>query len=326
MTLDVALVGCGAFARLYHVPILTTDPRVRLRADLRAGAGRGGASARRADRRPADGEPRRGLRRGGGRRHQHAPRPSRRARAGGAGPRPPRPARQAVRPAERRTPLALSELAAARGLVAAVAFNRRFDPACRRARELVAAGALGPLTLVETVQLGSPTAGLGGRPGARRRRPVRRPGRTHGGSGPLADRSPDPGAFEPGSAPARRDARTVVASSRSWATAPTGRRHASPPGSPCGTRCVSSARRGSWSCAAPSASRSGGRSRTSAPRGEVAETLPADPAIGAATRDFLDAVDGQGRPACSFQDARLSVRLIEAAFESAARDGAWIVC
>ena len=30
---------------------------------------------------------------------------------------------------------ALSELAAARGLVAAVAFNRRFDPGCRRARE-----------------------------------------------------------------------------------------------------------------------------------------------------------------------------------------------
>jgi hypothetical protein len=31
-------------------------------------------------------------------------------------------------------------------------------------------------------------------------------------------------------------------------------------------------------------------------------------------------------PACSFAEAWLSVRLIEAAFESAARDGAWIDC
>jgi predicted dehydrogenase len=60
------------------------------------------------------------------------------------------------------------------------------------------------------------------------------------------------------------------------------------------------------------------------PRGEVVDTLPADPAIGAATRDFLDAVEGRGEPACSFREACLSVRLIEAAFESAARDGAWI--
>jgi predicted dehydrogenase len=59
-------------------------------------------------------------------------------------------------------------------------------------------------------------------------------------------------------------------------------------------------------------------------RGEVVETLPADPAIGGATRDFLDAVEGGRAPACSFGDAWLSVRLIEAAFQSAARDGEWI--
>jgi hypothetical protein len=61
-----------------------------------------------------------------------------------------------------------------------------------------------------------------------------------------------------------------------------------------------------------------------ASRGEVVETLAADPAIGAATRDFLDAVEGLGGPTCSFAEACLSVRLIESAFESAARDGAWI--
>jgi predicted dehydrogenase len=61
-------------------------------------------------------------------------------------------------------------------------------------------------------------------------------------------------------------------------------------------------------------------------RGDVVETRPADPAIGLATRDFLDAVEGRRAPACAFGDAWLSVRLIEAAFESAARDGAWIDC
>ena len=38
--------------------------------------------------------------------------------------------------------------------MAAVAFNRRFDPACRWARDLVVTGGLGPLTLVERLQLG----------------------------------------------------------------------------------------------------------------------------------------------------------------------------
>jgi predicted dehydrogenase len=42
----------------------------------------------------------------------------------------------------------------ARGVVNAVVFNRRFDPACRRARELVGSGALGPIRHVETIQLG----------------------------------------------------------------------------------------------------------------------------------------------------------------------------
>lgn len=60
------------------------------------------------------------------------------------------------------------------------------------------------------------------------------------------------------------------------------------------------------------------------PGGEVVDTLPADPAVGAATRNFLDAVEGRGEPACSFAEACLSVRLIEAAFESSAQNGAWI--
>jgi predicted TIM-barrel fold metal-dependent hydrolase len=46
--------------------------------------------------------------------------------------------------------------------------------------------------------------------------------------------------------------------------------------------------------------------------------------IGGATVDFLAAVERGTAPACSFADAWLSVRLIEAAYASADREGAWV--
>jgi scyllo-inositol 2-dehydrogenase (NADP+) len=52
----------------------------------------------------------------------------------------------------------LADLARRSERVAAVAFNRRFDPACLRARELVN-GRIGQICLVETVQLGYPSGG-----------------------------------------------------------------------------------------------------------------------------------------------------------------------
>src|SRR5262245_41405452 len=150
---NVALVGCGAFARLYHVPALTGNPRVRLvvicepapDAGVRELASRTGA---RLTASPADAwaaaeavvistphvlhaeHVRAALERD---KHVLVDKPF------------------VLRSAEARE---LAELAAARGLVAGVAFNRRFDPGCRRARELLAAGALGPLCLAETTQLG----------------------------------------------------------------------------------------------------------------------------------------------------------------------------
>jgi scyllo-inositol 2-dehydrogenase (NADP+) len=50
--------------------------------------------------------------------------------------------------------LALAGEAARRQLVNAVAFNRRFDRGCMRARDLIRAGAIGVVQYVETVQLG----------------------------------------------------------------------------------------------------------------------------------------------------------------------------
>ena len=53
----------------------------------------------------------------------------------------------------------LASAAKASGVVAAVAFNRRFDAGCRRARDLIQGGALGAIRYVETVQLGYETQG-----------------------------------------------------------------------------------------------------------------------------------------------------------------------
>ena len=54
------------------------------------------------------------------------------------------------------------------------------------------------------------------------------------------------------------------------------------------------------------------------------ETIEADDTPGDATRDFIAAVVGNVVPACTFDQAWASVRVVELAFESAARDGAWL--
>ena len=53
----------------------------------------------------------------------------------------------------------LTARARARKVVGAVAFNRRFDVGCLRARDLIKSGALGALRYVETTQLGYERAG-----------------------------------------------------------------------------------------------------------------------------------------------------------------------
>jgi predicted dehydrogenase len=324
VALNVALVGCGAFARLYHLPVLTTDPRVRLRAIC-----------------------------------DPAPDPAVRTLAEAAGAQlvstlaeacavadavvistphalHAEHARVALahdrhvlldKPFVLRSPdaAALSELAATRGLVAAVAFNRRFDPACRRAREIVTAGALGPLTLAESIQLGYPTSGWVDDPAL-------------GGGGPFVGRGAHMADLIPwltGLRPRRLRAHLragpagrvdrggfIVAAGEGldWqATCLT-------PGLSMWDEVRLYGETGLLELRRPLGQPLGWTFTHLGPRGEVVDTRPADPAIGAATRDFLDAVEGRGEPACSFAEAWLSVRLIEAAFESAARDGAWIAC
>ena len=83
----------------------------------------------------------------------------------------------------------LAERADEIGVANAVAYNRRFDRGCLRAREILRAGGIGDVRFVQTVQLGyeragwflDPTLGGGG--------PVYRAGYAHGGSRPVAART-----------------------------------------------------------------------------------------------------------------------------------------
>jgi predicted dehydrogenase len=319
---NVALVGCGAFARLYHVPVLTTDPRVQLSAicdPASDGAVHALTEAAGARLVPTLDEacavadavvistP-----------HALHAEHARTALAHG---------RHVLldKPFVLRSldAVALAELAATRGLVAAVAFNRRFDPACRRAREVVAAGALGPLALVETIQLGYPTSGWVDDPAL-------------GGGGPFVGRGAHVADLVPwltGLRPRRLRARlragppgradrggyiVADADGLDWRAA------CLTAGLPTWDELRLYGERGVLELRRPLGQPLGWALTRLDHRGDVMETLAADPAIGAATRDFLDAVEGRGRPACSFAEAWRSVRLIESAFESAARDGAWI--
>jgi predicted dehydrogenase len=322
VTARVGLLGCGAFARLYHVPVLTADPRVRLTAICD----------------PAPAAETRRLAAATGARLTAAPDAVWEACEAVVVSTPhalhAAHARAAVehgrhvlvdkpfvlRSGEAR---ALADAAAARHLVAAVAFNRRLDPACRRARALVQSGALGPLRFVETVQLGYGTSGWLDDPAL-------------GGGGPFTGRGAHMADVVPwltGLRPRRLRARLlpgppgradrggaieVVTDGPEWRlTCLTAGLHMWDEVRLFGDAGVVELRR-------PLGQPLGWTLTHHGPTGALVETVPADPAIGAATRDFLDALEGRGAPACAFGDAWLSVRLIEAAFESGARDGIWI--
>lgn len=221
-----------------------------------------------------------------------------------------------------------SELAAAAGarsLVGAVAFNRRFDASCLRARELIVAGALGEIRYVETVQLGYERAGWFLDPAL-------------GGGGPFTGRG------------------SHMADLLPWLLqrAPTQVRAVTRPGPPgqadeggfieidfgalrCHLTCISRGLHmydeirvfgddGFVELRRPLDIPLGSQlTRWDRGRAPV-ETVAADATPGPATRDFVDSVLGaRPAPACSFADAWVSVRVIERAFESARLDGRWLL-
>ena len=218
--------------------------------------------------------------------------------------------------------VALWQLAEQKQLVNAVAFNRRFDAACLRARAIIANGGIGDVRFVQTVQLGYERAGwflvpeIGGGgpftgrgahmadliPGLLGRKPTRLRSRVRGAS---AARSDAGGFIELQFDDLECQMACIEEGLHMWDEVrifgETGflemRR---PLGYPIG-----------WTL------------EYSSERGSRTEQLDANSEPGHATRDFLAAVRGAGQVACTFAEATLSVEIIEQAFASARLDGAW---
>ena len=327
MTLSVAFLGCGGFARRYHVPALRGDSRVRLAwicdaapERLRPLAAETGARLT-AD--VADilapgacdavilSTP-----------HTLHAEHSRRCIAAGKHVLVDKPFVMHEREAAE-----LTAAAAARGVVGAVAFTRRFDAGSLRARERVAAGAIGEIRHVATVQLGYERSGWFLDPAL-------------GGGGPFTGRG------------------AHMADLLPWllGRAPTLVRAVVRPGAPgkadeggfieldfgdlrCHLTCLSGVTGGLHMWDEIRLYGEDGLLELKRPldvplgwqltrwgRGrEPLETVAADATPGPATRDFVDTVLGlRPAPACSFADAQISVRVIERAFESARAAGRWL--
>jgi predicted dehydrogenase len=327
VTLAVAFFGCGGFARRYHVPALRADERVRIAwlcdtapTALRPLADETGARLTAdVDDVLAPGAcdaiilstP-----------HTLHAEHARRCIAAGRHLLVDKPF---VMHAQEATELAAA--AKARGVVGAVAFTRRFDAGSLRARELLAAEALGEVRYVETIQLGYEKGGWFLDPAL-------------GGGGPFTGRG------------------SHMADLLPWllARAPTQVRAITRPGPPgkadeggfieldfrnlrCHLTCLSGVTGGLHMWDEIRIYGEDGMIELKRPldvplgwqltrwgRGrEPLETIAADATPGPATRDFVDTVLGErSAPACSFDDAWVSVRVIERAFESARQDGRWL--
>lgn len=325
--LAIALLGCGGFSRRYHVPALRADTRTRIAwicdlapDGLRALAAETGArlTTRIDDILAPDACDAVILSTPHALHAEHA----RRCIAAGKHLLVDKPFVMHEREATE-----LAAAATARKLVGAVAFTRRFDPGSIRARELVAAGALGAVRYVEAVQLGYEKAGWFLDPEL-------------GGGGPFTGRG------------------AHMADLLPWLLqrAPTQVRAITRPGPPgkaddggfieldfgelrCHLACLSGVSGGLHMWDEIRIYGEDGLIELKRPldvplgwqlthwgRGRAPlETVTADATPGPATRDFVDTVLGQRpAPACSFADARTSVRVIERAFESAQSDGRWL--
>jgi predicted dehydrogenase len=218
---------------------------------------------------------------------------------------------------------ALAERADRKRIVNAVAFNRRFDRACLRAREAIRGNELGTIRYVETVQLGWERAGWFLDPA------LNGPGPFTGRLTHMADTLP----WLIGVAPER-------VRSRVWPARTAGR-----------TDRGGLAQFDCGEVAAQLACLEDGlhmwdeirvfgdtgiielRRPLDLPIGwqlrryagdRMAEEQAADATPGDATRDFFQALRAGSRPRCTFADAVLSVRLVEAAYQSASRGETWI--
>jgi predicted dehydrogenase len=217
----------------------------------------------------------------------------------------------------------LAERADAFGLINGVAYNRRFDRGCLRAREIIAQGGIGAVRFVQTVQLGYERAGWFLVPEL-------------GGGGPYTGRATHMADLVPwllGRQPTRLRSRL---------------RTSSPSRSDHGgfiemlfgdVECQMTCIEEGWhmwdevrlfgddgliELRRPLTAPIGWSMAWLSDRGTQREWLDADSHPGDATRDFVRAVRTGTRPVCTFAEAVPSVRIVELAFRSAREGGGWL--
>ncbi|MEP6970709.1 MAG: Gfo/Idh/MocA family oxidoreductase [Betaproteobacteria bacterium] len=217
----------------------------------------------------------------------------------------------------------LSKRANAVGLLNAVAYNRRFDAGCLRAREILRAGGIGAVRYVQTVQLGYERAGWFLIPEL-------------GGGGPYTGRASHMADIVPWLI----ERKPTALRSRLRSSSPTRSDHGGFielrfDDLECHMTCIEEGWHtwdeirifgddGLIELRRPLEAPLGWELTWSSQRGARREWQQADGTPGDATRDFLTALRGQGTPACTFAQAADSVRIIEQAFLSARNPGEWV--
>jgi predicted dehydrogenase len=217
---------------------------------------------------------------------------------------------------------ALAAEAQRRKLVNAVAFNRRFDRGCLRARHVIRAGGIGAVRYVETVQLGYESKGWflvpslgGGGPFTGRathmadivpwlldRPPTRVRSRIRGGSEARVDHG---GFIELMFADLECHMTCIEEGWHMWDEVRV-----------FGDGGLIELRR-------PLQLLIGWELTIRTTRGEALEGLEADPTPGGATANFLSALRSNTPVACTFADAVISTAIVEEAFASAHKGGEW---
>ncbi len=209
------------------------------------------------------------------------------------------------------------------GVLNAVAYNRRFDRSCLKAKALIRDGAIGAVRFVQTVQLGYERAGWFLVPEL-------------GGGGPYTGRATHMADLLPwllDRAPSRLRSRLRTSS-------PTRSDHGGFielqfDDLECQMTCIEEGwhmwdevrifgEEGLIELRRPLNMPIGWTLTCTTGRGDRRESLAADPTPGGATRNFVDALRGHGEVACSFAQAVPSVRVVEQAFASARGGGDWI--
>ena len=217
----------------------------------------------------------------------------------------------------------LGQRADAMQRINAVAYNRRFDRSCLRARDIIRSGDIGEVRYVQTVQLGYERAGWFLDPAL-------------GGGGPYTGRATHMADLVPWLI----DRQPTRLRSRLRTTSPTRSDHGGFielqfSDIECQMTCIEEGWHmwdeirifgddGLIELRRPLTLPIGWQMTWLSQRMERREELDADPRPGDATRDFVSALRNNTKPACTFTEAVPSVTIVELAFRSAREDNRWI--